>query len=214
LLLESLVLPVLGGILGVIGAVGYALRPSNSTIPQTSAMLKYLPMFYILLNIFMLLHLPFRYTLNTYFGLIETVIALLLIAICLSVIASLRRFFEFDLSKVKDILIYGSIVWLMGKETHAWGLHTLAEMVIFSLSSLVAIFSLYLFYQIRKTGVFFIEKDELIHLLFPIAFFFGLGILGEGIEIIEMKEAFFAVVAVLIAYVFWIIYRITKPLLE
>lgn len=144
----------LGVILTIVSVLGYAFQPPTSTFAESFSFLKYVTVFYILLGIFLFSRIAFKYLLNPYFEVFEAVFASLLIVICLSVAYSLKGFWEFDLIKIRDILLYGSIVWLMGREIHTFQSYFYCEMI----ASLLSIFVLYFrhicFLKLGKLGYF------------------------------------------------------------
>ncbi len=101
----------------------------------------------------------------------------LLVSIALYGVRCLKNVWYFEITRVKDILIYGCIVYLMNKDFATFTSHytVYLDIAVSILSALIAILSVYVILKLSKLRVFLsFENYELVSIIYLIVFFIGL----------------------------------------
>ncbi len=142
-------------------------------------------------------------------SLVETLIALMLIVVILYVHFALKDYWSFEPEKLKDILIYSSIVWLMGKDVHISAQsYDFEDLFVAVLVIIAALFAAYTVYKFRKYGfeyMFSQEKSTVLSSIFLTAFMYALGLVSERVGTGSLA---LTIVAVLVSYNTWQLHRI------
>lgn len=207
----DIVWSILGLALMCVGVIGYSFQPPPNYIGSEKVMYS-VCLYYTTLAIFL-----FVVTLcdiaeyEICLRLFETIFMVALLAVVLYGIRSLRRIWAFEVSRIRDCLLYGSVVYLMDKQVFS----NIAVSVILDVVLLISVICLvvlsgYVILRYRKIRLIMaFENYELISIVYMTAFFIGLCALSG--EITETLPYVLTIVLTLYA-LYVVIIRYVKPL--
>ncbi|AEA46952.1 hypothetical protein [Archaeoglobus veneficus] len=209
---------VLGILLMVLSVIGYAFRPPPGFV-ASEGLLKSTCLYYTVFAFFLFVQTALECTylvheeLFLHMSIFKLVFLTALILALLHAVNYLKRVWEFEVGRIKDALMYGSIVYLLGKDELLRSIHLSylidAEIIALVLSLFVAILSIITLHRLKKLGFFFIfENLQLVQVVFLLAFFTGLSLINSTLGVNTLS---YMLAITLNAYALYTIFRLAKP---
>ncbi len=207
-------LTVIGLLTSLVGLAGYILVPSK--VFDQEKHLKSITIFYMIISMSLILHALYHLLLEII--LVEIVIGVFLTIAALYFIISTETRWSIEISRLRDALLYASVIWLMGRELKFLSsLEFCLTILVGLVSSTISIITLQALMKIKKHKTFFIleEFSTIFSDSFFAVFVMGLGILALGDPYYESIHPLTMVLAAgIITYVLIKIHKAVKPYLS
>ncbi len=189
------------------GVLGYSFRPPSEYV-GSGKLLKSLALYYLILSFLLLAE-----TVSSFMNLaFEIILSLVLLLLSIYGIVELRRFWEFKFERIKEILLYGSVVYLMDYHISSVSLSWVLRIVSLVLLVWIAVISIYVVFRLERLKVFVaFENYELVSIAYFIVLLIGLCDIANRM----LDTLPYALTTVLTLYSLYVIgVRYMRPLLE
>ncbi len=210
----NLAIGLVGFVLMVIGVIGYSFTPPPDYVGREEKILTSIALYYTIFALMIFVNALWN-LLNVYRNLLETfelMFMLILLVISSYGVVTVKRVWRFELIRLRDALIYGSVVHLMNKSLcTTFGCVFDMDTIAFVLSAWIAAMSVYVIVRFRRLRFFLaFERFELVSIAFLTTFFLGLCAVNGFEETLP-----YILIIVLTAYALYVIIsEFVKPIFE
>lgn len=209
-----MILFMLGLLASLVGLAGYVLVPGK--VLDQEKYLRNITVFYMILSISPIVHALCH--LVDYSKLIEVFIGVLFTVAALYLIIRTETRLNIKISRLRDALLYASVIWLMGKELEFLSsVESYFTVLVGLISSAVSVITLRALMEIKKHRTYFIleECSTIFSDSFFAVFIMGLGLIALGDTYSEGTHSLTMLLAAsIILYVLFKIKKSVKPYLR